>query len=218
LPVFVFFKGTVKAMKVRKKKTEGKIADSYRGRRRHGDGHPEIAEQKTQRINADDIRRIAEPLCEAEGMELVHVEYQRETGGRILRFYIDKPGGVRVDDCAYISRQLGDLMDVSFENIGPYSLEVSSPGPDRPLGRKQDFEKFRGHVVKIRTLPCSENGKPVKHKTVQGVLSGISEEIVTVQVGDLTAAIPFREIIRARLVPEKKKTLPHGIEPDVTAV
>jgi ribosome maturation factor RimP len=197
-------------MKVRKKKTEGNNPDSDRERRRHRDEHPEIAEKKTQQINADDIRQIAEPLCQAEGIELVHVEYQRETGGRILRFYIDKPGGVRVDDCAYISRQLSDLMDVSFENIGPYSLEVSSPGPDRPLGRKQDFEKFRGHVVKIRTLPCAEDGKPVKHKTVQGVLSGISEEIVTVRVGDLTAAIPFREIIRARLVPEKKENIKHS--------
>lgn len=191
-------------MKVRKKKTEGKKTDSDRVRKQHRDEYPEIAE-KEPRITADDIRRMAEPLCESEGMELIHIEYQRESGGRILRFYIDKPGGVGVDDCAYISRQLGGLMDVNFENIGPYSLEVSSPGSDRPLGRRQDFEKFRGHVVKIRTASCADDGKPVKHKTVQGLLSGISDETVSIQVEDGTVGIPFREIIRARLVPEKKK-------------
>lgn len=203
MPVFVFLKGAVKGMKVRKKKTEESGSDRKSRRRREDDA--ETAEKKS-RVTAGDIRQIAEPLCEAEGTELIHVEYQREAGGKVLRFYIDKAGGVGVNDCAYISRQLADLMDVSFENMGPYSLEVSSPGPDRPLGRKQDFEKFRGHVVKIRFLPADEEGeKPVKHKSIQGVLTGISEDMVSIRVGDRTAAIPFREIIRARLVPEKKK-------------
>lgn len=192
-------------MKARKKKTEGKEAYSDRSTRDIGDESPELAGEKKEKIRAEDIRRVAEPLCEAEGTELVHVEYQREAGGKVLRFYIDKPGGVRVDDCAYISRQLGDLMDVNFENIGPYRMEVSSPGPDRPLGKKQDFEKFRGRTVKIRMLSETEQGKPVKHKTIQGILSGISDEIVNIQVGEGTAGIPFREIVRARLVPEKKK-------------
>ena len=79
------------------------------------------------------IEALAEPLCESEGLELVHVEYQREAGGRILRLYIDRSGGVSLDDCVSVSRQLNDLLDVKLEDIGPYTLEVTSPGPERPL-------------------------------------------------------------------------------------
>jgi ribosome maturation factor RimP len=75
------------------------------------------------------IAKLAEPLCDSEGLELVHIEYQRESGGRILRLYIDRPGGVSIDDCVNVSRQLNDLLDVNFEDIGPYTLEVTSPGP-----------------------------------------------------------------------------------------
>ena len=77
------------------------------------------------------VNTLAEPLCKNEGMELVHVEYQREAAGWVLRLYIDQPGGVRLEDCSRVSRQLGDLLDVTVENIGPYNLEVSSPGINR---------------------------------------------------------------------------------------
>jgi len=83
---------------------------------------------------AASVKDLAEPLCESEGVELVYVEYQPEAGGMILRLYIDKPEGVTVDDCIYISRQLGDILDVNLENAGAYRLEVSSPGSDRPPG------------------------------------------------------------------------------------
>ena len=69
-------------------------------------------------------------------MELIYVEYQREAGGRILRLYIDRPGGVTLDDCIYISRQSSDLLDVYLENTGPYRLEVSSPGTESTAGGK----------------------------------------------------------------------------------
>ena len=90
--------------------------------------------------------KLAAPLCEAEGVELVHIEYQQETGGRILRLYIDKPGGVTLDDCIIVSRQLSDLLNVKIETEETYRLEVSSPGPDRPLGNALDFEIGRAHV------------------------------------------------------------------------
>ena len=72
---------------------------------------------------ADSVKELAEPLCESEGVELVYVEYQPEAGGMILRLYIDKPEGVTVDDCIYISRQLGDILDVNLEGAGTYRME-----------------------------------------------------------------------------------------------
>ncbi len=87
-----------------------------------------------------DIWRIAEPLCLSEGLELVHIEFQREQAGRTLRLFLDKPGGVTLDDCVNISRQLSDLLDVSLdEETPPYNLEVSSPGVPRPLGKISDL-------------------------------------------------------------------------------
>jgi len=139
-------------------------------------------------------RDLIESLCETEGLELVHLEYQREAGGRILRLFIDRPGGVTLDDCVHISRQSSDLLDVYLEDTGPYSLEVSSPGPNRPLGKRLDFDRFKGSRVKIRTAQPVDGQKKFK-----GVLMGISEEIVKLSVDGKTACIPYQEIIMARL-------------------
>ena len=141
------------------------------------------------------VTELAEPLCQAEGMELVHVEYQRETGGRTLRIYIDKPGGVGLDDCVRISRQLSDLLDVYFENNDAYRLEISSPGPDRPLGKKHDFERFKGRNVKIRTA------RPIEgRKNFKGLLLGLTDGMVNLMIKDKPVAIPFQGIRRAWLV------------------
>lgn len=153
-----------------------------------------ISPEKEKKIAAK-VAELAEPLCESEGLELVHVEYQRESRGRILRIYIDKPGGVTLDDCVFISRQLGDILDVSFEHNPAYNLEVSSPGLERPLGRESDYEKFRGRRVNIRTFQPVD-GK----KKFQGVLDGISDGAVSIRVSDKTVFIPFQAINRARLV------------------
>ena len=128
-------------------------------------------------------------------MELVHVEYQRETAGRTLRLYIDQPGGVSLNDCVNISRQLGDLLDIDLEHLGPYNLEVSSPGTDRPLGKQSDYERFKGNVARITT------NKPIDgQKNFKGILSGISDGKVTLAIGDKSVALPFKKITRARLV------------------
>jgi len=141
------------------------------------------------------VKDLAEPLCESEGIELVYVEYQPEAGGMILRLYIDKPKGVTIDDCIYISRQMGDILDVNLENAGAYRLEVSSPGSDRPIWKKNDFNRFKGNVARIRT------GRPFDgQKNFKGVLLGISDETVKLMVDNKNVAIPFKEIIKARLV------------------
>ena len=138
---------------------------------------------------------LIEPLCEAEGMELVQVEYQREAGGRTLRLFIDKTGGVTLDDCVYISRQSGDLLDVFIEETGPYRLEVSSPGTNRPLVKQFDYQRFKGRRAKIRTAQPIDGQKNFK-----GVLAGTAEGLVKLSVAGTTIAIPFMEIAKAHLV------------------
>lgn len=93
---------------------------------------------------------LIEPVIESEGMELVDLECQRGKNRWVVRIYIDKDGGVTIDDCAEISSQVGDLLTVYDIPPGPYNLEVSSPGLDRPLARDRDFVKYRGCDVKIR--------------------------------------------------------------------
>jgi len=138
---------------------------------------------------------LIEPLCEAEGMELVQVEYQREAGGRVLRLFVDRPGGVTLDDCIQISRQAGDVLEVCLENMGPYRLEVSSPGTNRPLVKQLDYERFKGRQAKIKTTQAL-NGQ----KNFKGVLAGISEGLVKLAVEGNTITIPIMEIAKAHLV------------------
>ena len=143
---------------------------------------------------AAQVSTLAEPLCAAEGLELVHVEFQREAAGRILRLYIDKPGGISLDDCVDVSRQMGDILDVNLEEIGPYSLEVTSPGPRRPLAKHQDFERFKGQRAKITT------SRPLNgQKNFTGVLAGLSGEQINLQIGEENIMIPYQDILKARL-------------------
>ena len=112
---------------------------------------------------------LVEPVCEYEGIELVHVEYQQETHGRILRLYIDRTNGVTLDDCVNISRIVGDLLDVELEDFGPYSLEVSSPGANRPLSKETDFEKFTGKEAMVQTIQPLDGRKKFRASTDEPV-------------------------------------------------
>lgn len=138
---------------------------------------------------------LAEPVCHAEGMELIQVEYQREPAGRILRLYVDKPEGIKLDDCVGISRQLSDILDVHLEDVGPYNLEVSSPGPDRPLARKRDFDKFKGSLVKIKTVQPL-NGR----KNYKGVLLGISDDVISLDIAGQIMTINYADISKTHLI------------------
>ena len=141
------------------------------------------------------IKKIVEPICEYVVIELVQVEYQREMHGRALRLYIDRPGGVKLDDCTHISRQVGDLLDIELNDLGPYNLEVSSPGFNRPLAKKIDFERFKGNEANVKTT------RPIDgQKNFKGVLSGISEGTIKLVIDKKTVAIPFEEIVRAQLI------------------
>ena len=141
------------------------------------------------------VWKLAEPLCAAEGVELIHIEYQRESGGRILRLYIEKPGGVSLDDCSAVSQQLSDILDIKLETEAAYTLEVSSPGPERPLSRASDFDRFRGYTAKIRV------SRPINgQKNFTGVLAGYSDDTVWLSIGTETVGIARSQITKARLV------------------
>lgn len=143
----------------------------------------------------DQVRELAEPLCAAEGLELIHTEYQREPAGWVLRIYIGKSGGVTIEDCALVSRQMGDLLDIKLGTDIPYTLEVTSPGPDRPLSKLEDFNRFAGHTARIRTQHDLGG-----QKNFTGVLLGTMGEYVLHILDTETVAIPYREITKARLV------------------
>lgn len=97
------------------------------------------------------VESLVQPLLESEGLALVDVDFQRESAGWVLRLYIEKSGGVSLEDCSKVSKEFGQLLDVEDVIPGPYTLEVSSPGLDRPLRREEDFVRFVGERVKIRT-------------------------------------------------------------------
>jgi ribosome maturation factor RimP len=155
-------------------------------------GH--LGRRREQEI-ARRVRELVRPACEAEGLEVIHVEFQREPAGRVLRVYLDKPGGVTLGDCSHVSRQVSDLLDVALELPEPYSLEVTSPGPNRPLGEKGDFDRFVGQWAKLRVA------RPIEgQKNFTGVLRGTTEDAVRLEAGERTVEIPFELITRARLV------------------
>ena len=142
-----------------------------------------------------EANRLVEPVCDAEGLELVHMEYQMEPGGKVLRVYIDKPDGINIDDCAAISRQASDLLDIYIEGDHRYRLEVSSPGSNRPLTKQEDFNRFKDQLARIQTSRSIEGQKKFK-----GTLTGIKDGVVTLMVVEKSVAIPFEDITKARLI------------------
>jgi len=146
---------------------------------------------------AGQVEALVGPLLAADGMEIVLVEYQREAGGRVMRLYIDKPGGVSLDDCVAVSRDIGDLLDVSLDGIDPYRLEVSSPGADRPLAKPEHFKQFLTARVQIR-LKSPIAGR----KNIRGRLSESQPDGITVETDTERIQLRYEEIARARLIPD----------------
>ena len=166
-----------------------------RSRKNNSDARKEPSGSKKEKNIIHQVEALAEPLCASENLELVHIEYQRESAGRVLRVYIDRPAGVALDDCVNISRQLNDLLDVYLDNIGPYNLEVTSPGPERPLSKLKDYERFKGRLAKVKTL------EPINgQKNFTGIIVGSTKKKVSLSLNEKTIVIPFGDISKARLV------------------
>jgi ribosome maturation factor RimP len=141
---------------------------------------------------------VAEPLVAAEGAELVDLEFVHEHEGWILRIYIDKQGGVGLEDCSRVSKALDTAFDVEDFIPHEYHLEVSSPGLNRPLTRPDHFQKVVGKKIKLKTY--GPIGPQPGRKNFSGVLKGASDEAVTVEVEGAGAfTIPIKDIAKANL-------------------
>jgi ribosome maturation factor RimP len=138
---------------------------------------------------------IIDPIVASEGMELVEVEFQSEPRGWVLRLYIDREGGVTLQDCTAVSREVGDLLDVKDLISHSYHLEVSSPGLDRPIRKPKDFDRFSGHRVKV-SLSRALDGRRV----FQGMLLGREGQVLRVDCGGKVFEIPLGEVAKARLI------------------
>ena len=134
------------------------------------------------------------PIVEENKFELVDVEYVKEAGEYYLRVYIDKPGGINIDDCETVSRRLSDLLDEKDFIKEAYILEVSSPGLDRPLKKDKDFERSIGKDVELKTY------KPIdKKKDFTGSLKAYDADTVTVSIDGEDKTFNRKEIALIRL-------------------
>ena len=137
---------------------------------------------------------MVQPVVTGMGYELVDV--QASNGGRLLRLFIDKPGGVGLEDCAAVSRQLSRVFEV--EGIDYERLEVSSPGLDRPLRKGADFARFAGQKAEVRMRTPDASGR----RRFVGVLRGAEAGRVSLEMDGQTVALELSDVERARLVPE----------------
>lgn len=152
------------------------------------------------------VEELVLPIVEDFRYELVDLELKNEGSGFALRIFIDKPGGITLDDCVAVSREVGAILEVEDPIKSSYRLEVSSPGLDRPLKKREDFERFAGKKVKLKSfslLDPDERGHT--RKTFTGTLLGLDGDLVRIEQDDKrggVAAIPLDEVSAANLVEE----------------
>ena len=140
------------------------------------------------------VRGIADPLLMNEGIELVQVDYRRESRGWVLRLTIDKEEGVTLDDCSRVSQQVGRELDVEDFIPSPYVLEVSSPGLTRPLKSEKDFIKYCNRLIKLRTVDPINSRQQFK-----GKLLGVSNNQIELEMEEGIVQIPLAKIAKANL-------------------
>ncbi|MEO1250134.1 MAG: ribosome maturation factor RimP, partial [Pseudomonadota bacterium] len=161
----------------------------------------------------DKVKAIVEPSLEAMGYEVVRVQLTGGGGNAVLQIMADRTDGgeMQVDDCADISRAISAVLDVDDPISGAYSLEVSSPGIDRPLTKLDHFARFAGHDARIELREGLEG-----RKRFRGILSGIEGELVLLRLADdecdeQTIELPFEQISKAKLVLTDELLAAHGM-------
>jgi ribosome maturation factor RimP len=149
------------------------------------------------RGGTEKLRALLEPPVENLGYELVHVEFGSQGKDAVLRVYIDAPGGIQVDDCESVSRQLSAVLDVEDPLNSSYFLEVSSPGLDRPLVKPEHFRQFVGDNARI-VMANHILGR--RRFTGQMVEAGI--DAVVLEVDGESYELPYKDMESAQLEPE----------------
>ena len=141
------------------------------------------------------VTELIEPVLEAMDVELVDVEYRFEQGRWVLRIYADMQGGISVDDCARVSREIEDLIEVNDIFQQEYVLEVSSPGLNRPLKKEKDFVRVKGEKIKVRMRTALKG-----RRNFTGYLTDVRDGIAYVDVTEGRAALPLDGMEKAHLV------------------
>jgi ribosome maturation factor RimP len=136
------------------------------------------------------VSELVTPVVSGPGAELVDVEVKGHTGSRVVKVIVDRPGGVDVEMCAHLSRDIGALLDDEDPIPGRYTLQVTSPGADRPLRTERDFARNVGRPVQVNRT----SGAPV-----EGVLVAADAGTVTVEVGGETVPLDLEEIDHGRV-------------------
>ena len=142
----------------------------------------------------DTVRSLAEPVAAQCGCEVWDVEYVREAGAWYLRVYIDKPGGIGIDDCEAVSRALDPVLDEADPVPGSYVFEVSSAGAERELKRPGDFERFIGEQVEVKHYQPIDGAK-----SHVGLLRGYDNGDVTVEVNGAERVFKKAQVAQVRL-------------------
>ena len=145
-------------------------------------------------MDAREIEALISPVVEQEGGEIVDLQWRREGHQWVLRLFLDKPNGITLDDCAYYSDRVGAFLDEKNAIEQSYVLEISSPGLDRVIKKDKDFEKFAGKPVKVR-IKIAENGQ----RRFAGILKGLQDEKVAVQIGENVKTFERKNIDEIRL-------------------
>ena len=143
----------------------------------------------------DKIKEIIEPVINAVGIELYDIEFNKMRSKGLLRVFIEKQGGVTIDDCELISREIEAALDVEDPIPFSYVLEVSSPGLDRPLKELEDFKRYSGKTVRVITH------EPIDNQTffIGTIISAENNEISLLLPKDRQVIIPYKNISKARL-------------------
>ena len=138
------------------------------------------------------IRGLVSSYIEEQGAELVEIQYRREGGNMVLRFLVDKPGGIKLSECETLNNTLSEALDKEDTIQDSYILEVSSPGLDRPIKTDNDFRRVMGKGLEITTCEAID-GK----RAHEGKLVGINEESIVIQSRGLSTVIPRVKIAKA---------------------
>nr|WP_243434422.1 MULTISPECIES: ribosome maturation factor RimP [unclassified Pseudomonas] len=144
----------------------------------------------------EQLQALLAPVVEALGYECWGLEFISQGRHSLLRVYIDRPEGILIDDCEIVSRQVSGILDVEDPISGEYTLEVSSPGMDRPLFTLDQFARYVGEQVKIKLRTPFE-----RRRNFQGILRGVEEQDVVVLVDDHEYLLPVDSIDKANIIP-----------------
>ena len=148
-------------------------------------------------MKSEKLTKLLQPLVEELGYEFVGLDFGSDPKNSVLVIYIDRDGGIAVEDCEKVSREVAALLDVEDPIPGHYNLEVSSPGLDRPLFTPDQYERFTGEVVRV-SLFAPQDGR----RKFKGTILGTEGDQVKLELDGSEVLLEMNNIAKARLVPD----------------